>query len=301
MRPVHLRNLDLNLLLPLYALLKERSVTRAAQQVNLSQPAMSRAFERLRELLEDELLAGRRGGYELTARGSVLLRELELLLPRLEQLWAGESFAPERSRERVRLSMTDFAASLLLPGLMRMQQERAPGLRLEIAPIQDRSFEDVEAGRADMIFSPLDAPSALRVEVLFEEYFVCLVAKEHPFAGKRFALREYLAQGHIVIDTEAGRQTLVDRPLAEAGHHRRGVLHVPFFVPGVLALENTRLVLTVPRRLAKLAARHARVRTIEPPKEIRGFSYTMSWHPRLEQEPLYAWFRERVREVCAKL
>ncbi|GGG98043.1 LysR family transcriptional regulator [Silvibacterium dinghuense] len=301
MRPVHLRNLDLNLLMPLYALLKERSVTRAAQQVNLSQPAMSRAFERLREVLGDELLVGRRGRYELTARGSTLLRELELLLPRLERLWAGERFSPRHSMERVRLSMTDFAASLLLPRLMLVLAERAPGLRIEVAPPREGSFEDASAGRVDFIFSPLAAPSALRVEVLFEEDFVCLVAKAHPFAGKQFGLREYLAQGHIVIDTENGRQTLVDRPLAEAGHHRRSVLQVPFFVSGALALEGTRLVLTVPRRLATLAARHARVRTIEPPKEIRGFSYAMSWHPRLEQEPLHAWFREQVREICADL
>src|SRR5215468_10267357 len=104
MREVHLRNLDLNLLVPLHMLLEERHVTRAAKRSFLSQPAMSRAFERLREMFGDALLVRSGRAYARTVRGERLLGELESLMPRLEALVRGERFNPVRSRERFRVA-----------------------------------------------------------------------------------------------------------------------------------------------------------------------------------------------------
>ena len=109
-----LRNIDQNLLVPLQALLEERNVTRAGKRVNLTQSAMSRALERLRELLGDDLLIRASRGYELTPRAAMLARELELLLPRLEQLWSGETFVPANMQGRVRLAMTDYVCDGIL-------------------------------------------------------------------------------------------------------------------------------------------------------------------------------------------
>src|SRR5882762_8711374 len=118
MREVHLRNLDLNLLQPLHALLEERHVTRAAKRSFLSQPAMSRSLERLREMFGDPLLVRSGRGYERTVRGERVLRELESLMPRLEAMVRGEDFDPARSQERFRVAMTDHACMILLPSLM---------------------------------------------------------------------------------------------------------------------------------------------------------------------------------------
>src|SRR5438309_8923561 len=107
MREVHLRNVDLNLLHALHALLEERHVTRAAKRCFLSQPAMSRALERLRDSFDDELLIRVGRQYERTVRGERLLRELESLLPRLELLLKGVQFDPAQSEERCRVTMTD--------------------------------------------------------------------------------------------------------------------------------------------------------------------------------------------------
>ncbi len=301
MRAVNLRSIDLNLLMPLYALLKERSVTRAGQEIHLSQPATSRALERLRDLLADDLLIRSRGKYQLTTRGESLLQELELVLPRLERLWRGEPFVPSHSTERLRLCMTDFACSLLLPRLMRILGKAAPAIRIEVIPWQEHRFESAAAGSLDLVFSPIAAPASLHVERLFEESFVCLVAEDHPFRRKQFGLKNYLEHSHIAIETQAGQQTFVDRPLAEAGYRRRITLQVPFFSSGVLALPGTQLVLTAPRRLARDLAGKSGVRTIQAPSEIHGFPYSMMWHPRLDNEPLHLWFRQIVQQVCAEL
>src|SRR5437899_10417711 len=109
MREVHLRNVDLNLLHALHALLEERHVTRAAKRSFLSQPAMSRALDRLRETFGDPLLIRTGRVYERTVRGERVMRELESLMPRLEAIVGGEKFDPSRSQDRFRVAMTDHA------------------------------------------------------------------------------------------------------------------------------------------------------------------------------------------------
>jgi DNA-binding transcriptional LysR family regulator len=114
---VHLRNVDLNLLPALQTLLEERHITRAAQRSFLSQPAMSRALDRLREMFGDALLVRNGRTYERTVRGERLLRELESVMPRLEEMVRGEAFAPARSQERFRIAMTDNSFAVLMPSL----------------------------------------------------------------------------------------------------------------------------------------------------------------------------------------
>ena len=296
-----LRSIDLNLLLPLHALLEERNVTRAGGRVNLSQPAMSRSLERLREIFADDLLVRTRGEYQLTTRGNALLQELELVLPRLEQLWSGQAFSPGATKGRVRLAMTDYAATVVLPRLLPELNKVAPGLRLEINTWQARSVEELTSSKLDLLFSPLAIPTPLHVELLFEEKFVCLLAQEHPWKRKSLPLEQYLHYAHISVENEPRQQNLIDRPLAEAGHRRTIVVHVPYIIPAVLAMEKTNLVLTTPSRVAKVVMGRYRVREVSAPAEIRAFQYAMVWHPRLETEPLHSWFRSVVRQVCAGL
>ena len=179
----HINRADLNLLRTLFALLEERHVTRAAKRCFLSQPAMSRALERLRQTFDDELLirVGRR--YERTARGERVLRDLESLLPRLELLLKGQHFDPVRSEERFRLTMTDHAGVVLLPDLVRRVSGIAPHVRIEVMPWSSGRFEDLEAGRLDLILDAagVPAPQTLNCEVLFTDFLVCVVASHHPF------------------------------------------------------------------------------------------------------------------------
>ena len=133
MRYVHLRNLDLNLLQPLSALLEERHVTRASKRSFLSQPAMSRVLERLREMFGDPLLVRSGRGYERTARGERVLRELEFLIPRVEAMVQGEEFNPAQSEERFRVALTDHASVILMPSLVALVRRTAAHVTLEVS------------------------------------------------------------------------------------------------------------------------------------------------------------------------
>ena len=301
MREVHLRNVDLNLLHALYALLEERHVSHAAKRSFLSQPAMSRALDRLRETFGDPLLVRTGRVYERTPRGERVLRELESIMGRLAAMVQGEEFYPARSQERFRVAMTDHGSTILLPALLERVRKAAPHARLEISAWRTQAYEDVVAGRIDLALSAEAVPPTLESEVIFNLDFVCLVGSTQPVRKRRFTLKQYLQLPHALVETLGGQQTMVDRPLAQLGVKRRVALRLPFFLPAIFAIAKTDLVLTVPRKLAKITAPIAGLRVVEPPREIEAFPYFIAWHSRLSTEPAHAWFRDQVRAAAQSI
>ena len=298
MHEMHFPQVDLNLLHILQALLEERHVTRAGKRCFLSQSAMSRAFERLREMFKDDLLIRTGRTYERTVRGDRLLRDLENLLPRVAAMIRGEAFETEKSREKIRLALTDYASMVLLPALASRMRTYAPNMTLEVVAWHDRVYDDIESGRIDVALSPISVPASLQGEVLFEEDFVCVLGSQRKRPASRLTLKQYLDAPHAVVNVLAGQQTLVDRPLAELGLRRRVALMVPFFVPATVAILDTDLILTIPRRLAQSFQTMRELSIVKPPAAIRSFPYLMVWHPRLTGDFAQAWFREQVRVIA---
>jgi DNA-binding transcriptional LysR family regulator len=133
--------------------------------------------------------------------------------------------------------------------------------------------------------------------MLFTLDFVCLVGAALPVRTRRLALKQYLEFQHVLVEIRDGQQALVDRALSQLGAKRRVTLTLPFYVPAIFAIAQTDLILTVPRRLAKITAAMAGVRVLEAPREIKSFPYFMAWHPRLTNEPAHKWFREQLRSA----
>jgi DNA-binding transcriptional LysR family regulator len=297
MRDVHLRNLDLNLIHPLHALLEECHVTRAAKRSFLSQSAMSRALERLRDMFGDPLLVRNGRGYERTVRGERLLRDLESLMPRLEDMVRGERFDPGRSQEVFRVAMSDHASMIVLPSLLASVRKAAPHIKLEVSASRAETYDHVAAGRINMFLCPEEAPPSLESEMLFTLDFVCLVGAAVQVRGPRLTLKQYLEFQHVLVELREGQQALVDRALSQLGGRRHVACTLPFYVPAILAIAQTDLILTVPRKLAKITAVMSGARVVEAPREIRRFPYFMAWHPRLTEEPAHKWFREQLRSA----
>jgi len=295
MRDVHLRNLDLNLIHPLHALLEECHVTRAAKRSFLSQSAMSRALDRLRDMFGDPLLVRNGRVYERTVRGERVLRDLESLMPRLEDMVRGEKFDPAQSQEVFRVAMSDHASMIVLPSLLASLRKAATHIKLEVSASGAETYEDVAAGRINTFLCAEEAPPSLESEMLFTLDFVCLVGTALRVRARRLTLKQYLEFQHVLVEIRDGQQALVDRALSQLGSKRHVALTLPFYVPAIFAIAQTDLILTVPRRLAKLTAVMAGVRIVEAPREIKSFPYFMAWHPRLTNEPAHKWFREQLR------
>ena len=301
MRDAHLRNVDLNLLRTIQPLLEERHVSRAAKRSFLSQPAMSRALNRLRETFGDPLLVRSNGAYERTPRGERVLREIETIMRRLDAILHDKEFAPAQSRERFRVAMTDHGSTILLPKLLERLRKTAPHSKLEISVWRPQTYEDIAAGRIDLNVCAEAVPPGLESEVILDLDFVCLVGSRQPARPRRFTLKQYLRLPHAMIETMDREQVMVDRPLAQLGVSRRVALSIPFFIPAIFAVAQTDLILTVPRTLAKTTAAMAGLRVVEPPREIKAFRFFMSWHPRLTSEAAHAWFRDQFRAVARSI
>jgi DNA-binding transcriptional LysR family regulator len=160
----------------------------------------------------------------------------------------------------------------------------------------------IVSSRPERTFTTASFPSngSGRVQLLYNEEFVCVLANAHPYKGKTLTIKKYLELKHVVIETQPGEQTLVDRALTEGGYRRNSWLQLPYFIAAIAALQDTDYVLTCPSRLAKQMLSRYALHSIKAPPEIPAFSYFMFWHPRLEGENLHSWFREFILDSRAK-
>jgi DNA-binding transcriptional LysR family regulator len=299
-RTTQLQRVDLNLLVALAALLDERHVSRAADRIGLSQPATSRALQRLRRTLDDELLVRTRDGYQLTPRAERIHRELAGILPRLEVLFGTEGFDPGTATDTFRLMGTDFATTVFGPGLAHRLSHEAPGASITFRQWHDGVFEDVSHGLVDLAFAAVSVDPTLRSELLFEERFVCLMADTHPLADREsLSLDEFLGVAHVIVHVLQGEQSAIDRRLTELGQHRTATLSVPYHTAAVLAVPDTRLVATLPERLVSILD-NPHLRVVKAPAEVEPMPYLMTWHPRLDDDPAQRWLRDLVRVVSGQ-
>ena len=299
MRLTQLRQADLNLLIVFTALAEERNVSRAAKRLLLSQPAVTRALQRLREAFSDDLLVRVSGNYELTLKGTQLLSELETALPRLDRLLTGFEFNPVQETARFHIVGTDYAARVI--GVPLAQRMVAAGSRLSIdlTPLNDESFEAMERARIDLILHADDGriPQHFSKEVLFKETFVCVVAKGTA-TSRGLTLAQYIAGSHIGVAVFGGSQTIPDQRLSAAGYKRHCPVRVSHFHIAMTAVAGTALIATVPKRFAEAHPHDPRLSIVRPPKLFGTFDYMMIWHPRLEHDASHQWLRQQIRASC---
>jgi DNA-binding transcriptional LysR family regulator len=299
---VHIERVDLNLLAPLSALLEERHVSHAAELAGMSQPAMSRALQRLRDTLGDELLVRTPGGYRLTPRAERVRRQLRAVLPRLESLFAPEEFDPAEAAEAFRVAGTDYT-QVFAPAVFQRVFRESPRSTLHFRTWHDTIYEDLDRGVIDLVFyAKSDPVTALHTEHLFDDRFMCVLSADHPLAERpEISLDEYLDATHVIVGTTGERQTAIDRHLEDLGTRRRAGLTVPYHSLAARSVLGTRLILTLPARLLEEQRSDPGIRILPAPEEIRALRYRMAWHPRLDGDLGQRWLRDAIRAVTAEL
>lgn len=298
---MNLSSVDLNLLVVLDALLVERSVTRAGRRVGLSQPAMSHALARLRALLGDPLFVREGRLMVPTPRAEALAEPLAAALASLGALVeAPEAFDPLRASRSLRISSTDYAQVMVLPALCAKLQVEAPGIDLLVHPTTDDVLRMLARGELDLALGPVrlsEAPSATRHETLFDERFVCLVRKGHPLTHGKVTPERFAAARHAFIAPRGRPGGAVDEALAQLGLGRRVAFQSAQFLVAPYVVAQSDLVITIPARVARMFASKLGLATFAPPVSLPGFSVSLIWHERSEQDPALAFVREAVREL----
>jgi LysR family transcriptional regulator, mexEF-oprN operon transcriptional activator len=299
-----IETLDLNLLRVFDAVARERHVTRAAEKLHLSQPAVSNALARLRQALGDELFLRRPGGVEPTALALSLAGPVAEVLDRLRQtLAASAPFDPAASDRVFTLGLSEYAESVLMPALLEAVGREAPRVLLAVRHAhRENAIPLLEAGEAELAVSVLPEPPALYTRVrLLPEVFLTLMRRDHPLADGPMTIERFTSYPHLLHSPNGSRDGALDPPLAEAGHPRRlgaVVAHLGA-VPEILA--RTEMVMTLSARLAmRLAELHGlAVRPI--PVEIHHTRLSLVFHRRFEADPGHAWLRRLLLAVAREV
>jgi DNA-binding transcriptional LysR family regulator len=299
MRIAHLRQADLNLLVIFTAVAEERNITRAASRLLLSQPAVSRALDRLRDIFHDDLLIRTPNGYEPTPKGQRLLHELETMLPRLDRLMAGGDFDPSIEGATFRIAATDHAALLLVPPLCNSVLSKPTKIDFSFVPLHAGQYEALEKGRLDLVLNA-DHDTPLSKEVIFVVDFVCVVSRKSTFE-RAITLKQYLAAEHVAVDIIGGVQTHPDKHLAAIGEKRRCPLVVAQHTVAMRVAAVTDMIATVPRRMALLEAPKKVTKILEAPAALGSFNYVMIWHGRMQSDAAHVWLRSTIRELGRRL
>ncbi|MCG7506897.1 LysR family transcriptional regulator [Mesorhizobium retamae] len=295
MHEVDLRRIDLNLLVALEALLEEKNVTRAAQRLNMSQPAASRALARLRALFSDALLVDAPGGYILSARAEEMRPQLATLLAGVGDMLKANAFDPATATGRIRLLMPDLQAAVLAPHLLARLTREAPLLDLDIAALGATGFEALEHGGADAMVALIDdAPAGIQRRRLYDEELVTLMRAQHPALGRKLTLERFLALEHIVVSVTGLGPAPVDTALARMGQTRRVKLRVPNFFAAAEIAARSDLVMTLPSSLAQAAVTLGRFVAMPPPLDLGLFTMSLAWHARQQDAPRHIWLRRTI-------
>jgi DNA-binding transcriptional LysR family regulator len=302
MHDVRLAAVDLNLFVLFDALLEERSVTRAARRVGLSQSAASHALARLRELVGDELFVRGPRGMVPTARATSLAAPLRAALSAFGRALAAEpAFDPRSARRSFSVAGGDLSELVLFPPLFARLTELAPGVDLRALPALVDAAVALEAGEIDLAIAPsrsFGRSSAIAEQALFEDGFVCVTAAEHPLARGRLTLERYLGARHAVIAPRGRRGGIVDDRLAAMGRERRVVLTIPHFLAAPYVVAQSDLVLTLPARVARVLAPPLGLAVLRPPLEVPSFTMAMAWHRRTDDDAAQRWLRATLLEVA---
>lgn len=301
MREVNLRSVDLNLLVVLQQLLETRHVTRAAELLHMSQPAVSRALQRLRGTLDDQLLVRTTHGYDLSARGKELLPHLQDLMSGITQLVTPPSFDPNSSEDVVKFYGLDLEVACFLPQLMTVIRQEAPRMRMEIRSEPRDQFEMLENGDVHFTItgiSPKTNEDQYRRLLLAQTGTVCLMSADNSLAKGKLTLDKYVAASHGLVSITGLGPGMIDHHLAELGLKRHLALRLPNFMTAAEYCENSDILFVLPEIVARKIAKGRNIVLKPVPDELssRSVSFSLYWHERHHRDPMCIWIRQKIME-----
>jgi LysR family nod box-dependent transcriptional activator len=297
--------LDLNLLVALNALLTERSISRAAEKIHLSQPATSNALSRLRSYFEDELLVSSGRLLLLTPRGESLVEPVREVLMRIESTIAAQpQFDPASETRAFTFLVSDFTTTVLMPALLESLYHAAPGVRINLRPQTERPDEALEQGAADFLIIPSQYLSKNHPScALFEEEYLCVSWNGNSRIGERLTFDDYLVCGHVMANY-AGAQptTTFDGWFIESFDVKRRVeVTAPTMAALPALVVGTDRIATVHRRIALRAQEYLPIKVWEPPIKIPRLVQMLQWHSYRSNDPALTWMRQHVIDVASRI
>lgn len=294
---------DLNLLVAFDAMLTEGSVTRAAERIGLSQPAMSKRLSHLRALFGDDLFVRSGDGVKPTERALDVADAIRSALRQLEEALGGYGrFDATRSGRTFRLGAMDHVTSELLPQVMAAVRAQAPRAAVIVRAMDRRELVNaLERGDIDLALAVLpDAPASIKRMSLFKERYVSLVSARHPGIRQKLTLALFIKYPHLLITHVGDLKGVVDRLLDDRGLKRQVAMSLPYHLAAPAIIANTDMIATLSERIVR-RLKWPGVRQFPVPIAFPDFQETMLWHRRNDNDPAHAWLRRLILSTSETL
>jgi DNA-binding transcriptional LysR family regulator len=292
-------SIDIRLLMVFDAIHKTRSVTAAAEALDLGQPAVSVALSKLRHHFGNPLFVRTSHGMEPTPFSEGLVQPVRSVLEALDLVLGYSSeFDPASSERIFRICMTDISQLVLLPRLWETLRLTAPGIRIEIIPMSSDTARLLESGEADLAvgFIP-QLEAGFYQQSLFMQSFVCIVGQDHPRITDQLSLAQFEAEDHAVISSSGAAPTMLEREIGRLGIKRRIALKIPSFLSAAFVIEHTDLLLTIPRRLGDVLQGRGAFRILPVPFALPDYEVKQHWHERYHHDEGNRWLRRLVSRL----
>lgn len=308
------RTLDLNLLRVFDEVMAERSLTRAAHNLALTQPAISNALRRLRTALGDELVYRSGQGIEPTPYALTLWPEVHTALRQLQELIVPSTFVPATADNSFVLAMADATAAALIPGLVGLIESEAPGVSIRVVPLATRDprrmLEDATAdlaiGYFPAVLSDLTARSQTGAAVafahqrLYDGEYVCVMRRNHPFASGPLTLNRFCSARHMLVSFSGRPYGFIDEALASQGRKRRIVLTVNQFFTAGRVVASSNLLTVLPRHFVSVTGIADELVFRELPFKVPTVHVDAVWHDRQQQQSAHQWLRQTIVRSAAQ-
>lgn len=299
---MNLASLDLNLLLPLHAMLEEQSITKAAKRLGLTPSAISHARTRLEAIFDDPLLVRAGRTMELTPKAQTLLPQLQEVIQAAQRLFASaQDFDPKSMTKTIRIAATDHISMILGPGLDERLRRHAPQVNVHFKPLHERILDDFRADELDLaigIFHEL--PGELYIQRLFEDSYISVARQDATVAAPR-SMDEFLARDHVLVSPRGGSTGRLDVELEAIGLSRRVARVEQSFLAAMALVGQTDYVLTLSRRLAERFAPTFGLARFETPLSLPNYTLSQLWHQRHHEDPAHIWMRQLLLELASEL
>ena len=294
---MHLGRIDLNLLVVFDTIYAEASITRASRRLNLSQPAISHALGRLRQVFEDPLFIRQGRLMTPTPLARRMIEPIRQSLQRLEAtLTKGDPFAPGSAVKQFTVGMRDALEAAVLGSLMRDIAKRAPRIDISTVRIERRELErELSSGTVDAAIDVLlPLPEAIRRQRLGTEWLTVLARRRHPTVGPRLTLDRYLEEEHISVSSRRRGLSAEDFELGRHNLRRRIRLRCQSYFAACSAVGETDLILTMPQRHARILNAQFGNQLLPFPLKVPAFDTYLYWHANADGDPANAWLRQQL-------
>ena len=310
--PATFRTLDLNLLRVFDEVMAERSLTRAAHNLSLTQPAVSNALRRLRDALDDELVKRHGHGIEPTPRALALWPSVREALRQLQAAIVPSAFEPDQANSTFVLAMADATAAELMSGLARQMELQAPNVSLRVVPLTTRdprkllseNIADIALGYFPAVLADLTARAQSGEAIPFQHQrlysgeYVCVMRKGHPLAKRPITLEDYCAARHLLVSFSGRAYGFVDEALAAIAQQRRIVLTVNQFFTAGRVVVNSDLLTVLPRHFVPTTGMAKELVLHDLPFDVPPVQVLALWHHKREQDRPHQWLRTQLQQVA---